>query len=326
MVILNLFQTRYRIPQRGIRARARTRSLASLEPCPLVLRDGLQKIKNYHCLKYAIICFILIASLLSPLWAQEQAFLKWVDVQIEKNQKNEIQMRPFERAKTFLNGPQDSPLEKKVTVEPTGDFIYTEITEPFEGDYKKAVRLYWDITTGKQKPSLFIESGAGRDEKIISLHSIDDGVQFISDRVYQSSLAFNSRATIHLRRFDVESKRLVIVINEVVKDWGAELAKKKVKRMAKSYYPIFCDLNIDVYQEAEPNKFWYHSYALYQGQGMKSTNTSLNMAKKVGDVFSFGMLDKGLKVKLTSEAVKIWEKRRKAFQDLISKDPKRAGN
>ncbi|MBI2646537.1 MAG: hypothetical protein HYW85_05885 [Deltaproteobacteria bacterium] len=246
--------------------------------------------------------------------------MKWVEREIEKNNKKDaIEVRPLEQAKAFFNGPKDSPLEKKITVEPTGDFIYTEIAEPFEGDYKKAVRLYWDITTGKQKPSLFIESGAGRDEKVTNLRSIDNGVEFISDRVYQSSLAFNSRTTIHLHRFDVESKHLVIVVNEMVKDWGAELAKKKVKRLSKSYYPIFRDLNIDVYQESEPNKFWYHSYALYKGQGMKSTNLSLNVAKKVGDVFSFGMLDKGLKAKLTSEAMKIWERRRQVFQDLILK-------
>ena len=52
---------------------------------------------------------------------------------------------------------------------------------------------------------------------------------------------------------------------------------------------------------------------------MKSTNLSLYVAKKVGDVFSLGMLDKGLKAKLTSEAVKIWERRRNVFQDLILK-------
>ena len=60
---------------------------------------------------------------------------------------------------------------------------------------------------------------------------------------------------------------------------------------------------------------------------MKSTYTSLNMAKKVGDIFSLGMLDRGLKAKLSSEAVKIWEKRRHVFQDLIlSKDLKKAEN
>ena len=274
---------------------------------------------------------LLITFLLSPLWAQEQAFLKWVEGEIQKNQKNEIQLRPFERVKVFLNGPSDPPL-KKVFVEPVGDFIYTEIEELFEGDYKKAVHLYWNSTIGKQKPSLFIESGAGRDEKITQLHPMEDGVEFMTDRVYQSALAFNSRATTRLRRFDVESRHLIIVVNERVKDWGAELAKKKVKRLSKSYTPIFCDLNIDVYQEVEgsltqPHKFWYHSYALYRGQGMKSTYTSLNMAKKVGDIFSLGMLDRGLKAKLSSEAVKIWEKRRHVFQDLIlSKDLKKAEN
>ena len=256
----------------------------------------------------------------------EEGFLKWVEGEIEKNQKNEIELRPFERAKAFFNGPS-SPPSKKVFVEPTQDFIYTEIEELFEGDYKKAVHLYWQSTIGKQKPSLFIASGAGRDEKITDLHSTQEGVQFITDRVYQSALAFNSRTTIRLRRFDVESRHLIIVVNERVKDWGAELAKKKIKRLSKSYYPIFCDLNIDVYQEEKPNQFWYHSYALYRGQGMKSTYTSLNVAKKVGDIFSLGMLDRGLKAKLTSEAVKIWEKRRQVFQDLIlSKDLKKAQN
>ncbi len=41
--IESFFETRYQIPLRGICARARTRSLALLEPCPLVLRDGLSK-------------------------------------------------------------------------------------------------------------------------------------------------------------------------------------------------------------------------------------------------------------------------------------------
>ncbi len=280
----------------------------------------LKEIKFIYYVIFFVSCLIAYSTFTLPTaQAQPEAFLKWVEEKIEKNKdkKDKIYVRPFERAKAFLNGPKDPPSERKITVEPVGDFIYTEIEEPFEGEYKKAVQLYWDITIGKQKPGLFVQSGAGRDEKIISLRPNEQGVEFVTDRVYQSALAFNSRTTVHLRRFDIESKHLILIVNEMVKDWGKELAQKKVKRLSKSYYPIFCDLNIDVYQESEPKKFWYHSYALYQGQGMKSTYTSLNMAKKVGDIFSFGMLDKGLKVKLTSEATKIWEKRRQVFQDLI---------
>lgn len=283
----------------------------------------------FLCIAYSTLLLAQPGPGPSPWPSSKDKFLTWVESQIEETKKSEtdttkleVRLRPFEHAKTFLNGPQDPPSEKKITVEPIGDFIYTEIEEPFEGSYKKAVDLYWAITTGKQKPSLFIESGAGRDEKITHLHSVEEGVEFMSDRVYQSSLAFNSRTTIHLRRFEVPSKHVIIIVNEVVKDWGAEMAQKKVKRMAKSYYPIFCDLNIDVYQETESNKFWYHSYALYRGQGMKSTNTSLNVAKQVGDIFSLGMLDKGLKTKLTSEAIKIWEKRRQVLQDLLNSKAK----
>jgi len=259
---------------------------------------------------------ILFLFLVFPFLGYSQTdFGQWVVQEMENIKKGEtdskileIKQRPLIRSQEFLEKLGFS--ENTILVEPIGDFIYSEIVEKFQGKHKTAAELYWDITLGKKKPNLFIESGAGRSEKISDIRETSLGTEFTTDRKYKSALAFNTRTITRLRRFDISNKNSVIVVNELVKDLGQGV---------KPYGPVYFDLIVDAYQKIDDHHFIYRSWSSYKGQGMKSSSTSLNVAKSVGNIFSLGALDKGLGLKIQSEAKNIWTKRKELFQSIILK-------
>lgn len=241
-------------------------------------------------------------------------FLSWANSEAQKietsehnSQSRKIKLSPIVNAKEAIKSALQG--EDSIEVKPNGEFIYTSITQLFEGNYHKAASLYWDITSGKKSPNLFIESGAGAREKISDVKESSNTIEFVTDRVYKSSLAFNTKTTTRLRRFDIPSQKMIIIVNELVKDWG--------KSLSKPYGPVHFDLVIDIYQEADPTHFRYQSFSVFKGQGMKSNNQALNVAKDVGDLFSLGMLNKSLKSKIESEATTIWQKRKALFQEVL---------
>ena len=246
----------------------------------------------------------------------EVEFLSWATKEIqkiqkiEKNSKNkEIKLKPILQSKNLLRGVDLKNDENTIDVDLSDEFIYTQINQLFEGSSKKASSLYWAITLGEKFPSLFIESGAGAKEEISNIKKGKNVAEFVTDRMYKSSLAFNTKTITRLRRFDIPDKKIIMVVNELVKDWGSELAKP--------YGPVYFDLIVDVYQQVDTTHFRYQSFSTFKGQGLKSNNQAFNVAKDVGDIFSLGMLNKGLKAKVVSEATAIWQKRKEVFQQLL---------
>lgn len=268
----------------------------------------------------------IVALFLFPVMIQASDYTNWIseamkdiDYGTEKEIERSLKKKPILALQDFLKKDIESS-EPTIRVEASQDYIYTEIIDRFSGDYKKAAKLYVDTTLGKRTPNLFIESGAGvsEDIKVIKYDLFD--AEFVTDRVYKSSLAFNTKTTTRLKWFDIPEKKAVVIVNELVKDFGAELSKKKVKKESKPYGPVYYDLTIDVYQKVNGKgrpEFIYRSYSMFKGQGMKSSSAGFNMAKKVGNIFSLGTLDKGLKVMIEREASSIWGKRKSMLQKLL---------
>src|SRR3989338_808908 len=195
------------------------------------------------------------------------------------------------------------------------DLFYMEIYEVFQGDFKKAADFYWASTLGKHKVRLFLESGTGKSETIQVLKEDAGEALFISDRVYESKLAFNSKVKTLLKRFDVPSMNRVIVVNQLVQDFGAALQEKGIQKEGKKYHPVDYDLVVDMYQKIEDQKFLYCSFSSYLGQVFKTPYQSLNVAKGLGNILSFGSLQKKLRREIQEGAVEAWQKRKKLLQE-----------
>lgn len=275
---------------------------------------------------FILYCLFLFQSYSFKIYADAVSFESWVNQEIKTIKKNEsnpqnleIKLKPFLRVKDFLVKYPMTEIQNKMIVNTSDDFIYTEIIELFHGNYLKACDLYQQLTLGKHPKNLFIESGAGAFEKINHVKETSSGIEFVTDRIYKSQLAFNSRTKVRLIQFPMKDKKLVIVVNELIKDLGEELTKNKIKNMDKPYGHVAFDVNIDIYQSIDNEHFLYSSFSLYEGQGLKSTSQALNVAKKVGNIFFLGVLDKKLNTKIAYEAKAVWGKRKTLFQELLKK-------
>jgi len=246
-----------------------------------------------------------------------------------KNQKyKKLKLEVISKAEKFLNKKYEEILKdfKKSSfkLKIDKDVIYTEIVEIFKGKPEDIINVYISCTIGKRKPNIFIESGAGLYEEIEDLKQLPYGYEFITNRVYKSNLAYNTKAKIRLLFFKIDEKRYVVV-NQMIEDYGEILRKNKVKWHKKPYYEIKYDLTIDFYTSFGKNdEFYtiYNSFSAYEGQGLKSRYKALNILKGAGNIFSFGLLGKKIKNKVKKESKKVWEKRSKIIQELVLKEKK----
>lgn len=265
-----------------------------------------------------ITLMLFVVTLLISFEGQTQigSYGNWLNREIAKTKKEETHPKHLEVKLKFLQQAKNLEIHKNFVSEMRDDFIYTEIVDLFHGSYKKASDVYWKITLGKHPKSLFLESGAGAFEKITDVKQVPGGMECIVDRIYKSKLAFNSQSKIRLRRFHVPEKEIMVVVNELVQDFGAELQAKYIENQSKPYGPILYDTSIDIYRQIDEKHFLFSSFSLFRGQGLKSTSTALNAAKKL---FASKKLEQKIETKIADEAKNIWEKRKEVFQQLIEK-------
>ncbi len=197
------------------------------------------------------------------------------------------------------------------------DLFSVQIWNPFQGDALEALKLYTEITTGQNKNNLFILSGAGQDEKISNLEKIKGGFELITDRVYKSSHAYNSKNKIRLTFFQKDSNTY-IGVNQSIEDYGKTLEEKGTTRRGKMYHPIRYELTIDIYKKIDTKSFQYVSFNVLDGQSTESRHTTVNTAKDIGNILTGGLLGKGVESMIKEETRKIWNKRKEVFQKLIS--------
>ncbi len=220
----------------------------------------------------------------------------------------------FQKVEAFLeNFPNESPKVDSPIID--NHLFYSEVYETFKGDAKKAISIYIQATTGELKRSLFLLSGAGKDEEISETAHSKRGAQVTVNRVYHSSLAFNIKYRLEITAYKL-SKGFYAVVNEVVEDYGRQLEKEGKKWHGKPYHKVDQDMNVDFYKQLNPTQFKFISLNLFEGD-IKSRSTALNATKDIGNFFTFNLLDNRLHKKIKEEAKLSWTKRKEAFQRLI---------
>ncbi|MBI2609179.1 MAG: hypothetical protein HYW47_06215 [Deltaproteobacteria bacterium] len=256
----------------------------------------------------------------------QNSFLTYLDFKnyLANHKKEILKEKNIEKRKlkiNFLNKilNYSKLLPRKETsfnLEIKENLFNVEIWDEFKGDPLKAMKLYEEITTGQHPHNLFLESKAGQDEIISDLKKINGGFEFISDRVLTSSHAFNNKSKIRLLFFN-KDENTFICINQNIEDFGKELAQKKAERMEKNYHPIYYEMTVDFYQKIDNKTFQYVSFNLLDGQAKTSRSTTTNAVKGIGNIFTVGLLDKGIDAHIKEEAHKIWKARKSLFQELI---------
>jgi hypothetical protein len=219
----------------------------------------------------------------------------------------------FKKVETILsNFPDESPKVESPLID--DHIFYSEVYDTFNGDAKKAISIYIQATTGQLKRSLFLLSGAGKDEEISQATHSKRGAEVTVNRVYRSSLAFNIKYRLEITAYKL-SKGFYAVVNEVIEDYGRELEKEGKKWHGKPYHKVEQDMNIDFYKQL-PTEFKFVSLNLFEGD-IKSRSTALNTTKDIGNLLTFNLLDNKLHKKMKEEARISWAKRKEAFQKLI---------
>ena len=71
-------------------------------------------------------------------------------------------------------------------------------------------------------------------ERINKLKSIKGGYEFVTDRIYKSSQAYNTKNKIHLLLYKL-SKDTYVCVNKHVKDYGRELSDAKGLRVGQLF-------------------------------------------------------------------------------------------
>lgn len=245
-------------------------------------------------------------------------FLKRHKEKIEKRGLSEDEIKKrlliFKKVGAFLeNFPDESPKVESPLID--DHIFYSEVYETFEGDAKKALSIYIQATTGQLKRSLFLLSGAGKDEEISEAAHSKRGAQVTVNRVYRSSLAFNIKYRLEITAYKL-SKGFYAVVNEVIEDYGRQLEKEGKKWHGKPYHKVEQDMNIDFYKQLNPAQFKFVSLNLFEGD-IQSRSTALNATKDIGNFLTFNLLDNRLHKKMKEEARISWTKRKEAFQKLI---------
>lgn len=220
----------------------------------------------------------------------------------------------FQKVDAFLeNFPDESPKVESPLID--DHIFYSEVYETFEGNAKKAISIYIQATTGQLKQSLFLLSGAGKDEEISNAAHSKRGAQVTVNRAYRSSLAFNIKYRLEITAYEL-SKGFYAVVNEVIEDYSRQLEKERKKWHGKPYHKVEQDMNIDFYKQLNPTQFKFVSLNLFEGD-IKSRSTALNTTKDIGNLLTFNLLDNRLHKKIKEEAKISWAKRKEAFQRLI---------
>lgn len=191
-----------------------------------------------------------------------------------------------------------------------------QINAIFKGNAFNAIQRYRSISIGKDANNLFLLSGAGKAEKITNLKKAKEGYEFISDRVYMSKLAYNTKNKIRLSFYKV-SNDLYICVNQHLQDYGKALKDKGIKNEEKPYGPIYYDLTVDFYKQMDSEKFQFVSFNIYHGQANETRFQAINAAKTIGNILTLGALDSGITALVRKNAEKIWESRKGHFQKII---------
>lgn len=196
------------------------------------------------------------------------------------------------------------------------DIFDVEICHVFQGSLLRALQLYAALATGKHKANLFLLSGAGTSEQITGLRPRERGVEFVTNRVYTSKLAYNTKNKIWLTFYKLNPDTYVSV-NSHVLDYGKAARTAGVEKNGKPYGPIHYDVTIDIYKKMGDSVFQFISFNIYEGQAQTTRFKSVNAAKAIGNILTFGTLDRGVSVLVEKSARDIWESRKDHFQRLI---------
>ena len=236
--------------------------------------------------------------------------------QMEKDKdKQEIKLEMIEKVEKILKDELKSS-KNNFELDIDEDLFSVQIWNLFQGDILEALKLYTEITIGQNKSNLFISSGAGIDEKISNLEKIKGSYELITDRVYKSSHAYNTKNKIRLTFFQKDPDTYICV-NQSIEDYGKKLEEKGTTRGGKMYHPIRYELTIDIYKKIDPKSFQYVSFNVLHGQSTESRYATVNTAKDIGNILTGGLLGRGVDSLVKEEAESIWEKRKQQFQKML---------